>query len=136
MGRQSFELRNEVQSLRQQLDAASNATGPARENSMESPVMVSQNAESPSLMPSANHTLAAKDNPVLCRGSSSTAVTGPSPDPLEHTRAPGLTTKPGVDDAPENTESSFLPAVPRSRAIGNVSLTIEEIEELHMMYDS
>jgi hypothetical protein len=64
---------------------------------------------------------------------SSTAATGPSPDAAGHSRAPGVTTRPGVDD-PEPRPRSEIASVPRPRALGNIALSVEEIDELFAMY--
>ena len=63
---------------------------------------------------------------------SSAGGSGPSPNPTEHSRAPGLTTRPAVDEPPSPRRRAVA-MVPRPRALGNIALSVEEIEELFAM---
>lgn len=136
--RRSFELESEILGLRQQLEER-NA------HAQSSPVAPSLSWDLPSAretnlpMPSHPDTDIAREananvrgDPVAMQATKSTAAASiPSPDPTELLRAPGLTTKPGVD---QPIESRRPPApTPRPRALGNTALSVEEIEELFMM---
>ena len=63
---------------------------------------------------------------------SSVTGTGPSPGATEHSRAPGVTTKPGLDGPPSLRRNSI--PLPRPRTLGNTVLSVEAIDELFMMY--
>ena len=54
-----------------------------------------------------------------------------TPDTTEHARAPGLTTRPGLDE-PADAQSAPL-TIPRPRALGNIALSVDEIDELFAM---
>lgn len=62
---------------------------------------------------------------------STSAESGLLPDAADQLRAPGLTTKP-VIDLPQPPPRAAT-TVPRMRALGNIELSVREIEELFMM---
>ncbi|KAK1255605.1 hypothetical protein MKX07_007864 [Trichoderma sp. CBMAI-0711] len=64
--------------------------------------------------------------------SSVSGASGPSPDPRESSRVPGLTTQPVIDQPQEPRRS--LITIPRARKLGNVELSVEEIDELYLIY--
>jgi hypothetical protein len=63
--------------------------------------------------------------------SSVSGASRPSPDPRESSRLPGLTTQPVIDQ-PQEPRKSII-TIPRARKLGNVELTVEEIDELYLM---
>lgn len=71
--------------------------------------------------------------PTPPTAASSTAASGPSLNTTEHSRAPGLTTRPGVDEPSEPQRRPGVALAPRPRALGNIALSVEEIEELFLM---
>ncbi|KAL7928938.1 hypothetical protein V8C35DRAFT_207216 [Trichoderma chlorosporum] len=111
--RKSFELENEVRELRRQL-----ATREASNAALEWPILT---AAAPS---------GARVSEVAV--SSISGASGPSPDPKESSRVPGLTTQPVIDQ-PQEPRRSII-TIPRARKLGNVELSIEEIDELYLIY--
>lgn len=111
--RKSFELENEVRELRRQL-----ATREASNAVLEWPVL-------PPAAPSE-----ARVSEVAL--SSVSGASRPSPDPRESSRLPGLTTQPVIDQ-PQEPRKSII-TIPRARKLGNVELTVEEIDELYLIY--
>lgn len=108
--RKSFELENEVRELRRQL-----ATHEASSAALEWPII-----------PPAE----ARVSEVAV--SSVSGASGPSPDPRESSRVPGLTTQPVIDQ-PQEPRRSII-TIPRARKLGNVELSVEEIDELYLIY--
>jgi hypothetical protein len=53
-------------------------------------------------------------------------------DATEHSRAPGLTTRPVIDEP--DPRRRFSSSLPRPQALRNTALSVEEIEELFNMY--
>ncbi|TFA97868.1 Regulatory protein LEU3 [Trichoderma ghanense] len=109
----SFELENEVRELRRQL-----ATREASNAALEWPI----------LTPAAPSEARVSEVAV----SSVSGASGPSPDPKESSRVPGLTTQPVIDQ-PQEPRRSII-TIPRARKLGNVELTVEEIDELYLIY--
>ncbi|KAL7816086.1 hypothetical protein V8C44DRAFT_348310 [Trichoderma aethiopicum] len=108
--RKSFELENEVRELRRQL-----ATHEASNAALEWPII-----------PPAE----ARVSEVAVSTVSGTS--GPSPDPRESSRVPGLTTQPVIDQ-PQEPRRSII-TIPRARKLGNVELSVEDIDELYLIY--
>ncbi|KAL9473652.1 hypothetical protein ACSS6W_008032 [Trichoderma asperelloides] len=111
--RKSFELENEVRELRRRL-----ATREASSNAV---------IEWPTIAPAAPSETRASD----AIQSSASNASGPSLDPKESSRVPGLTTQPVIDQ-PQAPRRSII-AIPRPRKLGNVELSVEEIDELYLI---
>ncbi|KAL7941925.1 hypothetical protein V8C42DRAFT_163840 [Trichoderma barbatum] len=111
--RKSFELENEVRELRRQL-----ATREVSSTGLEWPI----------LTPAAPSEARVSEAAV----SSVSGASGPSPDPKESSRVPGLTTQPAIDQ-PQAPRRSII-TIPRPRKLGNVELSVEEIDELYLIY--
>ncbi|KAM0260094.1 hypothetical protein ACHAQJ_003019 [Trichoderma viride] len=110
----SFELENEVRELRRRLatrEASSNAA-----------------LEWPILTPAAPSEARASDAPL----SSVSNGSGPSLDPKQSSRVPGLTTQPVIDQPQAPRRATIT--MPRARKLGNVELSVEEIDELYLIY--
>lgn len=137
--RRSFELKNEVRQLRQQLETRRGLT-PSAAIDWALPTGSAEVADTSSGLPvSSQYGGIQQINPPnnasvrassLVNGSPAATTTGPSPDP-KHSHAPGLTTKPGIDQPLPCRRVSL--AIPRPRALGNTALSAEEIDELFMM---
>ena len=106
--RRSRDLENEVQQLQRQLDET-------RRASVSLPVPGQP-------LPTQSMISPADDE--------STRPSEISPDATEPLRAPGLTTKPGLDEPAEQCSASSSLSLPRPRALGNIALSVEEIDEL------
>jgi hypothetical protein len=137
--RRSFELESEIRQLRMQLESQS---GPTPSSTVPDWSLPPESAafadtasqsyippEAPTRQANVTHRPAAVAA-SLTSASPGTA-TGPSPDPTEHSRAPGLTTRPGVDEPLAARRVSL--SLPRPRALGNTALSVDEIDELFMM---
>ncbi|KAJ4860032.1 fungal specific transcription factor domain-containing protein [Trichoderma breve] len=111
--RKSFELENEVRELRRQL-----ATRETTNAALEWPI----------LTPAAPSEARVSEAAV----SSVSGASGVSPDPKESSRVPGLTTQPVIDQ-PQAPRRSII-TIPRARKLGNVELSVEEIDELYLIY--
>ncbi|QYS99410.1 Zn(2)-C6 fungal-type domain-containing protein [Trichoderma simmonsii] len=111
--RKSFELENEVRELRRQL-----ATRETTNAALEWPI----------LTPTAPSEARISEAAV----SSVSGASGVSPDPKESSRVPGLTTQPVIDQ-PQAPRRSII-TIPRARKLGNVELSVEEIDELYLIY--
>ncbi|KAH8131183.1 hypothetical protein LI328DRAFT_161307 [Trichoderma asperelloides] len=107
-------LENEVRELRRRL-----ATREASSNAV---------IEWPTIAPAAPSETRASD----AIQSSASNASGPSLDPKESSRVPGLTTQPVIDQ-PQAPRRSII-AIPRPRKLGNVELSVEEIDELYLIY--
>lgn len=55
----------------------------------------------------------------------------PQADDTEHFQTQGVTTRPGLDEPTQPPQWSH--PLPRPRALGNIALSVEEIEELFTM---
>ncbi|KAL6832220.1 hypothetical protein V8C40DRAFT_273576 [Trichoderma camerunense] len=111
--RKSFELENEVRELRRQL-----ATHETTNAALEWPI----------LTPAAPSEARISEAAV----SSVSGASGVSPDPKESSRVPGLTTQPVIDQ-PQAPRRSII-TIPRARRLGNVELSVGEIDELYLIY--
>ncbi|KAL6695343.1 hypothetical protein J3F84DRAFT_335097 [Trichoderma pleuroticola] len=111
--RKSFELENEVRELRRQL-----ATREAGNATLEWPIPT----------PAAPSEARVSEAAV----SSVSGASGLSSDPKESSRVPGLTTQPVIDQ-PQAPRRSII-TIPRARKLGNVELSVEEIDELYLIY--
>lgn len=132
----SFEMESEIQSLRRQLRNKDQVPSPALDWNLgladpgllpESPA---PNYGFPMMATPAEAGVGGRQMPA--RPASSAGGSGPSPNPTEHSRAPGLTTRPAVDEPPSPRRRAVA-VVPRPRALGNIALSVEEIEELFSM---
>ncbi|EHK20948.1 uncharacterized protein TRIVIDRAFT_133240, partial [Trichoderma virens Gv29-8] len=106
-------LENEVRELRRQL-----ATREASNAALEWPI----------LTPAAPSEARVSEAAL----SSVSGASGPSPDPKEGSRVPGLTTQPVIDQ-PQIPRRSII-TIPRARKLGNVELSVEEIDELYILH--
>ncbi|RFU77397.1 fungal specific transcription factor domain-containing [Trichoderma arundinaceum] len=64
--------------------------------------------------------------------SSISGASGVSPDPKDSSRVPGLTTQPVIDQPQAPRRSTIT--IPRARKLCNVELSVEEIDELYLIY--
>ncbi|PON21662.1 hypothetical protein TGAM01_v209400 [Trichoderma gamsii] len=110
----SFELENEVRDLRRRLATREASSNAAIEWPILTPAALSETRVSDAIQ------------------SSPSNASGPSLDPKESSRVPGLTTQPVIDQ-PQAPRRSII-AIPRPRKLGNVELSVEEIDELYLIY--
>lgn len=124
--RRSGDLENQIRELREQLEASRNApttapTATAWAAQMATPPPALATMRAPFAPPFFTQT------PSI--HSASSAVTDHEING-SHIRVPGLTTTPGLEESPRRPSWH---GVPRPRAIGNVVLSVEEIDELFSM---
>ncbi|UKZ96419.1 uncharacterized protein TrAFT101_011211 [Trichoderma asperellum] len=112
--RKSFELENEVRELKRRLATREASSNAAIEWPIIAPAAPSETRASDAIQSSASNT------------------SGPSLDPKESSRVPGLTTQPVIDQ-PQAARRSII-AIPGPRKLGNVELSVEEIDELYLIY--
>ncbi|KAH6961924.1 hypothetical protein BKA56DRAFT_598095 [Ilyonectria sp. MPI-CAGE-AT-0026] len=141
--RRSVDLENEIRELRKQLEesrhvpAATSRPVPIGSTNTASWAMATGTGALPIISPYGN--LAQTDTnrvapPSIAGTASVSAQESPATgtSTAEHSRIPGLTTRPGVDEPiPRRPVYS---ALPRPRALGNTALSVEEIDELFNTY--
>lgn len=133
--RQSRDLENEIQSLREQLRASqSNASISPQNNGTNWPIPAPIRTPGDSL-----NTLDQTDatlnlppvRPGSTPGSTNFPVAAMSSPSINDVDLQCLTTRPGIDPVTQHRATLF--PLPRPRALGNITLQIEEIDELFNM---
>ncbi|KAJ6030173.1 hypothetical protein N7460_010439 [Penicillium canescens] len=128
-----FELENEVRELRRQL-VADHHRMPVLDS------VLPENRDNVSNQIPSQPPWATRDEIDSVRvvdrsctlAASTSERSGLLPDVTEHPWAPSLTTKP-VIDSPQQPEQTAA-AIPQSRSLGNVTLSVQEIDELFTIY--
>lgn len=143
--RRSIDLQNEIRELREQLGAARTSSAVAnipRHTSEQAitnwamPTVISSYLYSPSTNPAQTDSSGVAFPPITGVTSVHTDVASVSGTELTepHSRIPGLTTRPSIDEpSPRRSISQYTP---RPRALGNIALSVEEIDELFNMWAS
>ncbi|EXA32082.1 hypothetical protein FOVG_16658 [Fusarium oxysporum f. sp. pisi HDV247] len=106
--RRSVDLENEIRDLKKRLEEAEDGSN---RNSTSETAQIRPTSEMDWTLP---------------------ATTGTTTDATEHSRAPGLTTRPVIDEP--DPRRRFCSSLPRPRALGNTALSVEEIDELFNIY--
>lgn len=131
--RRSFELHNEVRELRRQL-AANKPSSPILESIL--PASGDGAPDDPTSLPQwvlgeEDHHPRGTDGDSAAVDRSTSGRSGLLPNVVENLWTPGLTTKPVID--PPQPPAEAAATVPGGRALGNVELSVADINALFTM---
>ena len=133
----SFELESEIKELRRQLAAQAEGVFDwplPTPGVAELPISPINGATNASAEPGSAVISNSGDpiEPLVQRTPRTAITTSTTSDQPEHSRVPGLTTRPQIDEPQERRRTSMPVAHPRT--LDNIELSVQEIDTLFLMY--